>query len=346
MKPLQWGLLASGNIAKAFAAGLKQTDTGKLLAVGSRTQEKADAFAKEFGIPKAHGSFEALLADAEVEAVYISTPHPMHAEWAIKAAKAGKHILCEKPAALNHTDTAKMIRAAQRHDVFFMEAFMYRCNPQTARVVDLIRNGAVGKVRQIVAAFGFCAGYNPESRLFNPALGGGGILDVGCYAVSMSRLIAGAALGRTAAADPLEVQGAGHIGESHVDEWAAGLLRFEEDIVAHVSTGVRLTTDNTVGIYGSDGDLKVLSPWFCNGRNPGQVKLLLTRSGKPTEEIVIDVPKGIYALEADTVAANIGRRQAPSPAMTWEDTLGNMKTLDRWRKAIGLRYPGESDRKS
>ena len=341
MKTLRWGLLAAGGIARAFASGLQQTDTGEALAVASRDADKAAKLAAEFDIPRHYGSYDELLADPDVDAVYIAPVHPVHAEWAIKAADAGKHILCEKPMAINRPDVDTIIAAARRNDVFLMEAFMYRCNPQTAELVRLIRDGAIGEVRLIDAVFSFHAGCNLESRILNPALGGGGIMDVGCYTVSMARLIAGAALGRDIA-EPVSVSGEGHLGaESKVDEWAAALLRFEGDIVAKLATGVQLGQDNRVAIYGSEGNIHVPDPWFCNGREPGKCTIQLNSKGE-AREIVLDVPKGIYAIEADTVAAHIDARQAPAPAMSWADSLGNAAVLDRWRGAIGLEYPCET----
>ena len=337
---LKWGILAPGGIAKAFARGVAHSKTGRVVAVGSRSKEKADAFADEFDIPRRHGSYEALLADPEVQAVYIATPHPMHAEWAVKAAEAGKHILCEKPIGLNHAEAMAMVEAARRHDVFLMEAFMYRCHPQTARLVDLVRSGAVGEVRVIKATFSFHAGFNAQGRLFKNALGGGGILDVGCYPVSASRLIAGAARGKPFL-DPTEVKGCGHLGETGVDEWAVASLKFEGDILAQVATGVALNQANTIEVYGTEGHIVVPWPWIP-AREGGAVKILVHKNGaeKP-EEIVIETETWLYGLEADTVAANLEARQAPSPAMSWDDTLGNMRTLDRWRESIGLVYEAE-----
>jgi predicted dehydrogenase/aryl-alcohol dehydrogenase-like predicted oxidoreductase len=338
---LNWGLLAAGRIAGALAKGLKDSHTGTAYAVASRSLEKAEAFAKEHDIPTAYGSYEELLADPKVDVVYVATPHPMHAEWVIKAAEAGKHILCEKPTTLNHADTMTVIEAARRNDVFFMEAFMYRCNPQTAKLVELIRDGAIGEVRMIRATFGFGAGFKPESRLFNSKLGGGGILDVGCYATSMARLIAGAALGKDIA-EPIEVTGAGHLGESGVDEWTAATLKFEGGIVAQVATSIRAGLDNTVLIFGSEGSIEIPQPWFCTGKEAGESSIILRAAGKDEETITVTASTGLYAIEVDTVAANIAARQAPCPAMSWADTLGNMNTLDQWRAAIGLTYPGES----
>ena len=308
--------------------------------MGSRSQEKADAFGEEFGLPNRHGSYEALLADPAVEAVYVATPHPMHAEWAIKAAEAGKHVLCEKPIGLNHAEAMAIVEAAARHDVFLMEAFMYRCHPQTARLVELVREGAVGEVRVITASFSFRAGFNPEGRLFANALGGGGILDVGCYPVSASRLLAGAAAGRDFA-DPIEVKACGHLGQTGVDEWAVACLKFPGDILAEVAAGVSVNQDNTIQVFGTEGSLTVPWPWIPS-REGGTTRIVLRKQGKEeAEEILVETAEWLYGIEADTVAKHVEARQARSPAMSWDDTLGNMRTLDRWRAEIGLVYETE-----
>jgi predicted dehydrogenase/aryl-alcohol dehydrogenase-like predicted oxidoreductase len=340
MSKLRWGLLAAGNIAKAFANGVKHSQTGELVAVGSRTQASANKFADEFGIPNRHGSYEALLADLQVDAVYISTPHPHHAEWIIKAAEAKKHILCEKPLTLNYPQAMAAIEAALRNDVFLMEAFMYRCHPQTAMIVELIKQGAIGEVKMIEATFGFNARFNAEHRLFANALGGGGILDVGCYPVSMARLVAGAALGRDFA-NPVKLTGAGKLNATTgVDEYAAATLEFEGGIVAQVATGVMLNQRNVVQVFGSEGNLLVTSPWIP-ARQGGVTDIVIHRNGEPKRVVEIKSDAWLYGIEADTVAQNIERRQAPSPAMSWDDTLGNMRTLDQWRQAIGLTYAEE-----
>jgi len=335
MKKLAWGIIGTGHIAHTFAQGLAASKTGRLVAVGSRTQAGADSFGDHVGVPSRYGSYQALLADQEVEAVYISTPHPMHAEWAIKAAEAGKHILCEKPIGLNHAEAMAIVQAARRHDAFLMEAFMYRCHPQMARLVQLIRQKAIGEVRVIQATFSFHAGFDPESRLFNHALGGGGILDVGSYCTSMARLIAGAALGQDFA-EPIAVKGTARIGESRVDEYALATLTFPGDILAQLASGVGLSQENVVRIFGSEGWLLLPSPWFGGSR----AKIMLHRGGE-SKTMIVRSSRSPYALEADTVAANIERRQARPPAMTWDDTLGNMATLDRWRESIGLVYDAE-----
>jgi len=340
-KQLHWGILGTGGIAATFARGLAETETGELVAVGSRTQESAERFGDEHNVLRRHGRYESLLADDGVEAVYIATPHPMHAEWAIKAAEAGKHILCEKPIGLNQAEAMAIVAAAQEHDVFLMEAFMYRCHPQTAKLVELVREGAIGEVRLIQAAFSFNAGESWESRTLKHELGGGGILDVGCYCTSMARLVAGAAVGK-AFDDPVEFKAVGKIGdESRVDEWAAASLKFPSGIVAELATGVRVNQENVVWVYGSKGRILVPWPWIP-GREGQATNILLYREGAAEpEEMVIEPPGWLYALEADTVARHIDDRQAAPPAMTWDDTLGNMKALDAWRAEIGLVYDME-----
>lgn len=334
---IRWGIIGAGGIAKAFVQAVPHSKTGRMVGVASRSQEKADSLGNELNIPKCYGSYQALLDDPEIDAVYIATPHPMHAEWAIKAADAGKHILCEKPLAITHADAMTIIEAARRNDVFLMEAFMYRCNPQTKKLCKLIQNKVIGDVRVIRATFSFHTAYDLERRLLNNKLGGGGILDVGCYTTSIARLIAGVAQGKPFA-EPLDVKGVGHIGaESRCDEWAVASLRFPGDILAQCATGVQLQQDPDVVIYGSKGKIIMPSPWFCAGREGGTSTIIVHRHGKDPEEIKVNAG-WLYAIEADTVAENIDRRQAAWPAMGWEDTLGNMKTLDRWREEVGLVY--------
>lgn len=338
--PLRWGILSTGRIAGVFAQGVAASKTGRVTAVGSRTLESARVFAAAHGVGRAHGSYEALLADPEVDAVYVATPHPQHAEWVVKAAAAGKHILCEKPLGLNHAEGLAMVQAARAHGVVLMEAFMYRCHPQTAKIVELIGSGVLGEIGLVQAAFSFKTDYDAASRLWANAAGGGGILDVGCYTVSMARLVAGAASGKPFL-DPVEVTGAGVLHpESGVDVHAAATLKFPNNVIAQVSTGVGLTQDSVVRIYGTGGWLLVPSPWVIS-RDGGASKLLLHRPGAAAPEEIVIEGAPLYALEADTFAAAVRAGLRDVPAMSTADTLGNLVTLDRWRAAIGLVYESE-----
>lgn len=333
---LTWGIIGTGSIAGLFAQGVAASQTGKLVAVGSRSREAAEKFGDAWNIARRYSSYNYLLADEQVQAVYIAVPHPLHAEWAIKAARAGKHILCEKPLGLNHAEAMAVVEAARSSDVFLMEGFMYRCHPQTAKLVELIRTGVIGDVQLIQATFSFRARPDPESRLFNNELGGGGILDVGCYCTSMARLIAGAAQGKDFA-DPIEVSGAGIIDKSNnIDEYAIAALRFPGGIVAQLCSGVRLAGENVVRVYGSKGSLLVPAPWIPTA---GEELHLIVRVDGEERTIPVENSLGQYTLEAEMVAAHIPERQAP--VLRWDDTLGNMKTLDLWRQAIGLTYSAE-----
>jgi predicted dehydrogenase len=335
---LRWGILAASRIAGEFVKGLKDSRTGTALAVGSRMKDKADSFGAAHGIPHRYGSYEALLADPDVDVVYISTPHSYHAEWAIKAAEAGKHILCEKPLTLNLQEAEAVVAAAKQHNVFLMEAFKYRCHPQTARAMQLIREKAIGDVRLIQATFSFHAGFSAGSRLFNNELGGGGILDVGCYCTSFARLAAGAALG-IPYADPLRVVGCAKLNEiTGTDDYSSAVLEFPGSILAQVTTGVAVQMENTVRIFGTEGWMHIVEPWLP-GRDRGPGIIMLHRQGEEPREIAVPHDRLLFAYEADVVAAHLHEREAPE--MPTGDSLGNMATLDRWRAAVGLVYPAE-----
>jgi predicted dehydrogenase len=338
MSKLRWGIIGTGMMAHQFARGLLRSETGELAAVASRTEAKAIAFTEPYRVPRAHGSYEALLADANVEAVYIATPHPQHREWTVRAARAQKHILCEKPLGLHHDEAIEMLQAVWENNVFFMEAYMYRCHPQIVRMLELLRAGAIGEVRAITARFSFNAQYDLEGRLFNRTLGGGGILDVGGYCTSMARMIAGAAEGKVI--EPDRIFAAGQIGlESGVDEYATALLHFPGEVVATLSCGLRFQQDNIVRIDGTEGSLILPTPWLPNVEG-GEAEILVLKTGQPTETITVSSGP-LYALEADLVARHIaqGDREAAWPAMTWADTLGNIRVQDKWRRAMDATGP-------
>jgi len=332
---LRWGILSTGKIAHTFARGLRDAKRGHLVAVASRNQENADKFGDEFDIPHRHADYQGLLDNPDVDAIYIATPHPYHAQWAIKAADAGKHLLVEKPLTLNWADAARVVEACQRNGVQLLEAFMYRCHPQSAKLVEIIKSGALGDVLKIEATFGFMSDGDPESRLINPELGGGGILDVGCYTMSLCRLIAGAAQGK-AFAEPLEIKALGKLNDSGTDNQATALLRFEGDILAVCSCAVRANEGGSARVVGSKANLRIPSPFFC-GATPN----LIVEKGGDKEEFAIESPLNLYAYEADALAALVAGETLEVPAQTAPDALGNMRALDEWRQEIGLQYPAE-----
>ena len=341
MTTLRWGLLAAGAIARAFATGLQQTNSGEVVAVAARNGDDASKFANEFDIPRAHEGYDALIADPSVDAIYLSTPHNHHAEWAIKAANAGKHILCEKPITVNLADADSVINAARGNRITFMEAFMYRTHPQMGTLRDLITSGEIGEVRFIDAKHGFNAGPNFNLRVTDKALAGGGILDVGCYPMSFCRLVAGMATHQPFV-NPTSVRGVAQINPDYgIDEWATASLAFEGGLAAQISTAVQVTLRNQATVFGSRGSIIIHSPWGGNGRQAGETKLSVFRPGQPTEEKLIPLDRGIYAQEADMFARAVQRGETEVTAMTWEDTLGNMAALDSWRREVGLTYDFE-----
>ncbi|RUT30224.1 oxidoreductase [Arsenicitalea aurantiaca] len=333
-----WAILGTGNIARAFARGIAESDTGRLVAVGTRDPGR-EGLAEHF--PGARFAvYEAVLADPEIDAVYIALPHTGHAQWAILAAEAGKHVLVEKPMALTAFEADAMIHAARKAGTFLGEAFMYRLHPQTQRLIDLIAEGAIGEVRLIRSSFGFkLPGFMPEHRLYANDLAGGGILDVCGYPVSMVRLVAGAATGRPFL-DPDRVAGVAHLGQSGVDEWASAVLHFPGGIIAEVSGSISVAQDNVLRIFGTEGRIEVQDFWFGSGKFGGTGEIaIIAPDGTRRIETVTEA-RTIYAFEVDAVGRAIaeGRQEFAAPGMDWADSLGTLRVLDTWRADIGLEY--------
>jgi predicted dehydrogenase len=331
---IRWGILSTGGIAHAFAQALKVSQTGVLTAVASRDEKTAFAFAKQYQAPYAYGSYGELLQDTEVDAVYIAPPHPFHAEWAIEAAKAKKHILCEKPLTMTVKDTARVLEAAKKHRVFLMEAFMYRCHPQTERLVQLVRQKAVGEVKLIESVFSFNRPQDLKHRLWNKKLGGGGILDIGCYPASMARLLAGAASGKPFL-NPSVVAGTGVISESSpIDELSAASLKFPNGVLAQIFCGLSLAKGVGVTVWGSKGKMHAPSPWHPGRWTKGVSTIEIQLYDKKPKVLKVVKALNLYAVEADEVGRCLLKGLQQSPLMSWADTLGNAKTLEAWLKAV------------
>lgn len=342
MKKIKWGILGTGNIAKKFAKDLKFSSFGELFAVASRNFYRAKEFAKKFNVKKFYGSYDELLNDKDIEVIYIALPHTLHAEWCIKAAKKRKNILCEKPLAVNYKQAKAVIDEAKKQKVFLMEAFMYRCHPQIPKLISLLRDKVIGNIKFIQASFGLKKEFDPNSRLFNPNLAGGSILDLGCYTVSISRLIAGVANNKLFD-EPKQIVAFGKIGSSKVDEYAYALLKFENELIAEVSCSLTFYLENKLKIFGTDGILILEYPWFANLDLKVPSKIAIIKNGNK-KILRIKEEKPLYTLEIDKVNEFIlkKRKQAPYPYVTWQDSLGNIKVLDKWRKIIGLKYSFEN----
>lgn len=342
LQPIRWGIIGPGTIAKTFAEGVAHSTTGKLVAIATRNPDRPGL---SDGFPGARivSGYDALLSDAEIDAVYISTPHTGHAEWAIKAIRAGKHVLVEKPIALSAYDADAIFHEAKKAGVFAGEAYMYRLHPQTAKIVDLVKSGAIGEVRIIRSSFGFSMGsFRADHRLFANESAGGGILDVGGYPVSMARLIAGAASGQPFI-EPTKVSGVAHLGQSGVDEWASAVLKFPNDIIAEVSCSIMANQDNVLRIIGSEGRIEVPDFWFASGHKGGVGKIDVIK-GKERQTIDVAEDRYLYSFEVDAAGEAIRNtsQEFAYPGMSWADTLGNLRVMDQWRASVGLEYGVET----
>lgn len=323
---LRWGIVGTGSIAHKFAKGLAALDDAELVAVGSRAQGTADEFADEFDVARRHASYKALAADPDVDAVYVSTPHPFHRANALLCLDGGKAVLCEKPFAVNAKGAEEMLARAAEKKLFIMEAIWTHCFPAARKVAELVKSGAVGKVRMVKADFAFRAGWNPEGRLLNPALGGGGLLDVGIYPIAFSHLVYDK--------EPERVTGLAHIGETGVDEQAGIVLGYEGGALAVLTCGVRTSNQHGAGVFGTDGWIEV-PPLFWQPD-----RIVLHAGGKDTEFKFDRLGNG-YSYEAAEVARCLREGLLESPLVPHARTRVCMRTMDRLRDEWGLRYPME-----
>lgn len=342
---VNWGIIGTGNIANAFATALKEAKKAKLVAVGSRSKESAVKFGSTYELSqdRCYPSYEELFQDPEVHAVYICTPHPYHCELSIKGAKAGKHLLVEKPIAMNTKEVMQIIDAAKANNVLLMEAYMYRCHPQTKKIHSLVKSGAIGKVKVIRASFNYDGTtFGPDSRVWNNELGGGALLDIGGYPMSFARWIAGAATGQEFA-DPDTIQATGQLSESNVDEWTIANVGFAGNTIgAQLFTGIFADSDCTAEVIGTAGTLRIPSPWRPDVPAMGDPKIFLMAPGKEPTEVSYDKTNlSVFTIEADEVSEAILSGAKECRYMTLDDTIGQVKALDAWRAQIGLKYKAD-----
>lgn len=275
-RSLKWGVLSTANIGRAAVnPAIQASSNGELVAVASRDGERACTFAEAHGIPRAHGSYDALLEDAEIDAVYVPLPNGLHREWVIRLAEAGKHVLCEKPLALNEAECIEMEEAARANGVRLMEAFMYRFHPRIGRVRERIAAGDIGALRMIRSSFTFKLTRADNIR-WDPALGGGALMDVGCYCVNVSRTIAGA--------EPLEAQAFAKWSDRGVDSELVGTLRFPGDVVAHFDCALTMERNEVFEAAGTDGVISVPSA-FLPGTDDAPIHIDRGRDGRSTDVV-------------------------------------------------------------
>jgi predicted dehydrogenase len=323
---IRWGILGTGNIAHKFATGLVATPGAQLVAVGSRTAASADKFGQEFNVPHRHASYEALVDDAEVDVVYISTPHPFHKDNSLLCLEAGKAVLCEKPFTMNASEAEELIDVAQEKQLFLMEAMWNRYLPAIVKLRQLLADGAIGEVQMLTADFGFRAGFNPKGRLFDPELGGGALLDAGVYPISFASMLFGT---------PNRIATLANLGQTGVDEQAGIILGYEAAKMSIIYSAVRIATPSEAIVMGTEGRIVVHAPIY----KPTQ--LTLSRSGQADE--ILDLPHegNGYNYEAAEVMACIRAGKLFSELMPLTETLSIMKTMDQIRAQWGLKYPME-----
>jgi predicted dehydrogenase len=314
-RTLRLGLLSTANINREILAAAARTDAVLVSAVASRQRERAERYAREHGIARAHGSYEALLADPEVDAVYVSLPNALHHEWTLRALAAGKHVLCEKPYSRRPGEVEEAFAAAESARLVLMEAFMYRHHPQWRRVAELVASGAIGRLRAIHATFGISL-RKPEDVRLRPGLDGGALMDVGCYCVSGSRLLAG---------EPERAQGEQVLGPTGVDLAFHGTLRFGDDVVSQLDASFLVPSRQRLEAVGEEGAIVVEAPW----RADWGVRIVLRR-GSEVEEVEVE-HGDMFVLELDNLASAVAGR-APQ-LLGRDDALGQARAIDALYRA-------------
>ena len=309
MRPVTWGILSTANINRLVIPPARESPKVDLVAVASRSQEQADEYARQWEIPRAYGSYEALLADEEIEAVYISLPNNLHCEWSIRAVEAGKHVLCEKPMSRRAADVEDAFAAAERAGRILSEAFMYRHNPQTKRLRQLVDESAIGDLRVIRACFSFAL-YDTDNIRLRTDVEGGSLMDVGCYCVNGSRLLGG---------EPELVFGQQLIGPSGTDWVFTGTLRFPGGVFALFDCGTSLPNRDELEAIGTEGSLFLDDPWHAD--EPG---IELRRDGEVER---IELPyENSYRLELENLCDAI--RGDSESLLGREDAVGNARVIE------------------
>jgi D-xylose 1-dehydrogenase (NADP+, D-xylono-1,5-lactone-forming) len=316
----KWGIMSTAHINRLVLAGARESDQVDVVGVASRDQARAEAYARENGIERAYGSYEALLADPDLDAVYISLPNSLHVEWSVRSLEAGKHVLCEKPFDRRPEQVERAFDAADRSGRLLMEAFMYRHNPQTARVKELVESGAIGRLSFVRSAFSFRLGDVENVRLAAD-LDGGALMDVGCYCVSGSRLLGG---------EPENVYGEQVAGAGGVDVLFAGTMRFPGDVLAQFDCGFVLPGRDELEVVGEEGSLFLDDPWHA--RTP----VIELRREDGVEEIVLE-PVDSYRLELENLSAAIEGRA--EPRLGREDAVGQARAIEALYRSAETRAP-------
>ncbi|MFE1840193.1 Gfo/Idh/MocA family protein [Streptomyces sviceus] len=326
---VRWGILATGGIAAAFTADLVDLPDAEVVAVASRSEASAKAFAERFGIERAYGEWGALAEDADIDVVYVATPHAAHRAAAGLCLTAGRNVLCEKAFTLNAREAEELVGLAKDHGRFLMEAMWMYCNPLVRRLKALVDDGAIGEVRTVQADFGLAGPFPPSHRLRDPAQGGGALLDLGVYPVSFAHLLLG---------EPSDVMAKAVLSEEGVDLQTGALLSWDSGALASLHCSLTGGTATIASVTGSLGRIDIPNGFFHPDR------FVLHRDGRDPEEFVADPadgPRNSLKHEAREVMRALRAGETQSPLVPLEGTLAVMRTLDAVRDRIGVRYPGE-----
>ncbi|GAB2840898.1 Gfo/Idh/MocA family oxidoreductase [Streptomyces deserti] len=327
---VRWGILATGGIAAAFTADLLDLPDAEVVAVASRSEASARVFAERFGIERAYGDWNALAQDADIDVVYVATPHSAHRAAAGLCLAAGRSVLCEKPFTLNVREAEELVALAREHGRFLMEAMWMYCNPLIRRVKELVDDGAIGEVRTVQADFGIAGPFPPAHRLRDPAQGGGALLDLGVYPVSFAQLLLG---------EPADVTARALLSDEGIDLQTGAVLSWESGALASVHCSIVSGTPRTASVTGSHGRIDVPHTFFHPDR------IVLHRDGREPEEFAADPADGPYNTfrhEAREVMRALRAGETESPLVPLDGTLAVMRTLDAIRDRIGVRYPSET----
>ena len=323
---LRWGILGPGGIARAFTSDLRTAGLD-VAAVGSRRQQTADAFAADFGIPRAHGSYEDLVADPDVDIVYVATPHPMHAANALLAIEAGKHVLVEKPFTLNAAEAAEVRDAAAARGVLAMEAMWTRYLPHMVRIRELIASGALGEVRAVIADHTQLLPDDPAHRINALELGGGALLDLGIYPISFAWDILGA---------PLSIAASARIGDAGSDTEVATVMAHESGAISTSLSASRAAGPNTATVIGTQARIEIDRVWYS-----ATSFRVVGPDGAVREEYRSDIDGRGMQYQALAAERVIGEGRTDSDILPIDETVAIMETLDEIRELVGVRYPGE-----
>jgi D-xylose 1-dehydrogenase (NADP+, D-xylono-1,5-lactone-forming) len=312
----RWGILSTARINDPVLAAARASSEFEVAAIASRDTDRAATYAREHGLERSYGSYEELLEDQTIDAIYISLPNSMHAPWAARALEAGKHVLCEKPLARREADVAALFDTARRSGRLCMEGFMWRHHPQTRTLAELVDAGAIGKLRLVRASFSFTLGDPADVRLL-PELGGGALMDVGCYAVSAVRLLAG---------EPRRVSALQVVSATGVDVRFAATLALDGDVLGQIDCAFDLPARGELQAVGSEGSLTLADPWHC--ATPG----IDLRRGEDVEHIRPPVADS-YRLELENLSAAI--RGEAQPLLGREDAVGQARTIEALYESTG-----------